>query len=63
MLVLDVPLKMYLLTELDVADAALEAAHLCMNQLMASQVTAGRGAVRTLVTRVRPTPFEQEQTP
>ena len=60
MLVLDVPLEVDLLTELDVADAALEAPHLGVNQLMASQVTAGRGAVGTLVTGIWPTPCRQE---
>ena len=62
MLVLDVPLEVNLLTELDVTDAALEATDLGVNHLMASQVTAGCGAVWTLVTGIWPTSCKQEQT-
>ena len=62
MLVLDVPLKVYLLPKLDVADGALEAANFSVNQLMTSQVAAGGGIVWTLVTGVRATSCQRGQT-
>ena len=54
MFVLDVSLEVYLLSEVDAADAAGEALHVLVYQLVSLQVAAGRRAVRTLAALVLP---------